>query len=44
MDNSAKRFDQTCPECGGSDFVDDQAAGDLICRVMCGDLIVWLEE
>lgn len=32
MDNAAKRFDQICPECGGHDFVDDQAAGDLICK------------
>eukprot|EP00887_Chlorella_sp_A99_P007621 scaffold20.g7621.t1 len=26
------KYEQTCPDCGESDFVEDHAAGDLICR------------
>ena len=27
------KYEQRCPDCGSSDFVDDFSAGDLICRV-----------
>ena len=27
------KYEQSCPDCGESDFVEDHAAGDLICRV-----------
>ena len=27
------KYEQKCPDCGDSDFVEDHAAGDLICRV-----------
>ena len=27
------KFEQKCPECGESDFVEDHSSGDLICRV-----------
>lgn len=36
MDNTAKRFSQTCPECCGQNFVENYAAGDLICRDKAG--------
>ena len=29
------KFEQTCQDCGESDFVEDHASGDLICR-SCG--------
>ncbi len=29
------KFEQTCHDCGESDFVEDHASGDLICR-SCG--------
>eukprot|EP00210_Caulerpa_lentillifera_P001663 g1598.t1 len=32
MDNVLNRFEQTCPECDGRDFVEDFASGDLICK------------
>lgn len=31
------RFDQKCKDCGHSDFVEDRAAGDLICQVPIGN-------
>ena len=27
------KYEQKCPDCGSSDFVEDFAQGDLICRV-----------
>lgn len=27
------KYEQTCLDCGESDFVEDHASGDLICRV-----------
>jgi hypothetical protein len=27
------KYEQTCPDCGGADFVEDHAQGDLICTV-----------
>lgn len=35
MADSALRakYEQTCPDCGGTDFVEDHAQGDLICTV-----------
>ena len=27
------KYEQTCLDCGDSDFVEDHASGDLICRV-----------
>lgn len=27
------KYEQTCEDCGQSDFVEDHASGDLICRV-----------
>lgn len=33
MDNTTHRYNQKCPECGGTDFVDDYAAGDFVCTV-----------
>ena len=33
MDNTVSRFEQSCPECEGGEFVDDFASGDLICKV-----------
>jgi ribosomal protein S27AE len=27
------KYEQQCPDCGDSDFVEDHATGDLICRV-----------
>ena len=35
MADSALRakYEQSCPDCGGTDFVEDHAQGDLICTV-----------
>jgi transcription initiation factor TFIIB len=34
------KYEQQCPDCGQSDFVEDHASGDLVCRVggwvLCG--------
>lgn len=27
------KYEQQCPDCGQSDFVEDHASGDLVCRV-----------
>ena len=32
-DATRLRFEQACNDCGGSNFVEDAAAGDLICQV-----------
>ncbi|KFM24080.1 Transcription initiation factor IIB-2 [Auxenochlorella protothecoides] len=32
------KFEQRCPECGESDFVEDHSSGDLICR-SCGMVV-----
>ena len=29
------KYEQQCPDCGQSDFVEDHASGDLVCRVRC---------
>ena len=34
-DATRLRFEQACNDCGGSNFVEDAAAGDLICQVSC---------
>lgn len=31
--NLRLKYEQQCPDCGLSDFVEDHASGDLICRV-----------
>ena len=28
-----QKYTQQCPDCGGSNFVDDHQQGDLICKV-----------
>jgi hypothetical protein len=33
QDSTRLKFARTCPDCGGADFVEDHAAGDLICTV-----------
>jgi transcription initiation factor TFIIB len=32
------KYEQTCPDCGASDFVEDHSSGDLICR-SCGVVV-----
>ncbi len=31
--NLRLKYEQQCPDCGLSDFVEDHASGDLVCRV-----------
>lgn len=33
QDSTRLKYSRTCPDCSGADFVEDQAAGDLICTV-----------
>ena len=33
------KYEQRCPDCGSSDFVDDFSAGDLICRVRAAQVL-----
>ena len=30
------KYEQQCPDCGLSNFVEDHASGDLVCRVGAG--------
>ncbi len=34
------KYEQTCPDCGGADFVEDHAQGDLICTVRLA--VLWI--
>jgi hypothetical protein len=33
MESVRLRYEQSCRDCGGSDFVEDHAQGDLVCTV-----------
>lgn len=36
--NLRLKYEQQCPDCGLSDFVEDHASGDLVCRVSTSKL------
>ena len=36
QDSTRLKYSRTCPDCSGADFVEDHAAGDLICTVCVG--------